>query len=211
METGSLGLPRLFDRGKAASPCTSPTHLMFQGNSCSPYSVVPQQTPTHPTGPSSNALATEQPSLHSLGQRSVHLSLCDSNVPELWLVLRVSVSLVDWRLPPSLLHRVAQPRAWHLPGGVWEHSAEWILTKRKKQTSAVDWAHVCQHGDCKVNRFCPNGPPPSFSLETTFQTPYLYPLRRFISLKRILTLFLVTVLFFFTNPRSSDLRCFCFL
>lgn len=63
-----------------------------------------------PAGPSSNVLVTEQLSLHSLGQRSVHFCLSDTGVSELWLVLHVSVSLVDWRLPVSCI-AVAQPRA----------------------------------------------------------------------------------------------------
>lgn len=44
-ETGSLGLPRLFDRGKAASPCTSPTHPMFHSNGF----FLPKETVALPT------------------------------------------------------------------------------------------------------------------------------------------------------------------
>lgn len=70
--------PRLADAGAHLTPAPS-TSCFIQTASSFPkkqsyslHSVFPQQTPPHPPEPRPSVLTTEQPSLHSPGQRSMH-------------------------------------------------------------------------------------------------------------------------------------------
>lgn len=156
METGPLGRPWLSDRGKAASPCTSPTHLMFHSNGF----FLPKETVALPTlwFPSQLLLTLQGPAQMPLplSNLSGTLWVRGQCTPLCVTVMSLNcgrsfVSLSPWwtggSLPVSCIV-VAQPRAWHVHGGVWEHFAEWILTQRKKQTSAE---HLLWTGPMSAN------------------------------------------------------------
>lgn len=142
METGAPGLPWLFDVAKprladseahlAPAPHTSCFVQLASSvprkQSCSPHSVCPQQTPTHPPEPRPSVLAAERSSLHSLGQKSMHFFFCGNNVSELRLVLRVSVP--GGLEAPGLLHHCGPAQSLACPWKRWVTLCRRLLPPR---------------------------------------------------------------------------------